>query len=291
MGSSEAVDTIRVLARSQDHIPTTIAHRYGGPPEGAELMLSLDLFEVDGSREWDIPHIWPLLTIVIDMNARNPIWESFIRRLLRWGVDLHAPEHCPVHRIASQDYPSDWPLGMPFLGTPLDQLLGLTKTPFDGHVEAQRWLRLLDSEDYDVRAYLEKEEALHASHCFVVLPSFATYRGPPRQIRFELEKEPPELHWDWWTNPCSPAFLVLEEFKWMNGVNEDYNCRDFSWLTFWPFDVLNDWDEERHDDNERSAAVQRKRLCAARWKRKQRKKEAKANGYRDIYRMPGSWPG
>lgn len=79
MGSSEAVDTIRVLARSQDHIPTTIAHWYTGPPEGAELMLSLDLFEVDGSQEWYTPQIWPLLTTVIDMNARNPIWESFIR--------------------------------------------------------------------------------------------------------------------------------------------------------------------------------------------------------------------
>lgn len=289
MGTNAAVDTIRLLARYQDYLPTTIAHWYSGPPEGADLMLSLDLFEVNGSEEWTGLYVYPLLTIVLDEYANIPIWESFIRRLLKSDIDLHAtiPGRLPTS-ICESYY--DFLLRWVSHGTPLDQLLGNTETPYEGHVKAQWWLRILESEGYDARIYLEEEMALHASHSYFMFGAFKNFRGPRRQMRFELEKEPPELHWDWWIDPNSPAFLILEEFKWMNGANENYHYEDFSWPTFWPFDVLNKWDPLRSDDNERSAAVQRKRLCAERWRRKQRKKEAKANGYRDTYRMPGSWP-
>lgn len=254
-------------------------------------MLSLDLFEVNGSQERASEYVYPLLTIALDKYAGNPIWESFIRRLLNSKIDLHANSSPGgLHKPVCEGYPSHLPCWVS-LGTPLDQLLGNTETPYEGYMKAQWWLRILESEGYDVRTYLEEEKALHAMHSYSILGAFKNFRGPHRRMRFELEKEPPELHWDWWTDPNSSASLILEEFKWMNGANEEYACEDFSWPTFWPFDVLNKWDHFSHDDNERSAAIKRKRLCAQRWKRKQRKKEGKANGCRDTCRMPGSWPG
>lgn len=253
-------------------------------------MLSLNLLEVNGSQRWTSQYVYPLLTIVLDKYADIPIWESFIRKLLKSDIDLHATAPGGLHAPEWDSYPSYLP-GWVAHGTPLDQLLGNTETPYEGHMKAQWWLRILESEGYDARTYLEEEKSLHASHSYSILGAFTQFRGPRRRMRFELEKEPPELHWDWWIDPNSPAFLILEEFKWMNGANENYNYKDFSWPTFWPFDVLNECDDSRYNDNEQSAAVRRKRLCAERWRRKQRKKEAKANGYRDAYRMPGSWLG
>lgn len=284
IGTNAAVDTIRLLTRYQEYVPTKIASGYQGPPEGADLMLSLDLFEVNGSQSCT-EHVHPLLTIVLVKYANIPIWESFIRRLLRSEIDLHA-----IHPYAAvvDGFTGGFPAWV-LSGTPLDSLLGNTETPYEGHVKAQWWLRILESEGYDARTYLEEEMALHTLHSYSVIGSFENTRAPSRRMRFELEKEPPELHWDWWIDPDSPAFLILEEFKWMNGANEFYYC-DLSWPTFWPFDVFYDWDWFWYDEYERSAVVQRERLCAERWRRKQRKKEAKANGYRDTYRMPGSWP-
>ncbi len=254
-------------------------------------MLSLDLFEVNGSQESTSEYVYPLLTVVLDKYANIPVWESFIRRLLKSNIDLHATSPRGPRESIYDSCPSNCSYWV-ILGTPLDQLLGNTKTPDEGHVKAQWWLKILESEGYDVRTYLEEEKALHALHSYSILGGFKSFRGPNRRMRFELEKEPPELHWDWWTDPNSPAFLVLEEFKWMNGANEEYPYMDFSWPTFWPFDVFKKWDRFTYlDDVQQSAAIQRKRLCAQRFQRKQRKKEAKANGYRDTYRMPGSWLG
>lgn len=284
--ASEAVDTLRILTKCQDHILIGLAEGYRGPPEGADLMLSLDLIEIDGSDEPSYQRVWPLLTIALNRNADNPDWECFIRKLLRMRVNIHAPAQLPVSPRPSPGRPSDFPSMVSDLGTPLDQLMDQTDSPFEGHIEAQRWFSILESEGYDVRSYLEEEKALHASQGYLLSSAYTRTPEPYRQLTFELEKEPPVVSWDWWTHPDSPAFLVLEEFKWMNGSYQNESWIDGAPTTYWPFDGSNESDFHGYMDED---ARQRERVRTERRMRKQDKKQGKANGHRNQFRIPGAW--
>lgn len=135
--------------------------------------------------------------------------------------------------------------------TPLDEVFTSTDTPFEVYMAAQRWLGILDSEGYDMRAYLVEEEALHELQNYFTLPSkHRAWKDNLRQLKFELERDDPLVYWDWWVNPESPASLILEEFKWMNGSCETPEWDRDPWTNSWPFDRLDPSSCDCHVDAE-----------------------------------------
>lgn len=43
-------------------------------------------------------------------------------------------------------------------------------TPLEGKAAADRWLDILSSEGYDIIAYIEEEQAVHASQRLITCP-------------------------------------------------------------------------------------------------------------------------
>lgn len=149
------VDTLRLLTQWQTDIsPWDISvfwTLYGGPVETAEFMFSQYLIQSEFDVSEGEEH-FPILAAALRVYGSGGWqWESFIRRLLRKRVDLHV--------LISAKYLCN----VGECGTPLDELFGLTMTPFEGEAAAARWLQVLSSEGYDVMAYLEEEQALHAA--------------------------------------------------------------------------------------------------------------------------------
>ena len=127
----------------------------------------------DDSDISDDEAVFPFLAVVLRGYGHNPFeWESFLRVLLRKKMNLHPPvaRWMEVERINETLSPT-YPCEILKYGTPLDELLRETSTPFEGEAAANRWLGLLSSEGYDVRAYLEQEADLHAEQMQLTSPS------------------------------------------------------------------------------------------------------------------------
>lgn len=157
------VDTLRLLTQWQNDISPSDISIFCSfsqrPVEAAEFMFSQHLIQSEFDVSEGEEHFPFLAAALRAYGSGEWQWESLIRRLLRKIVDLHV--------LISAMYPCD------FSGyfTPLDELFRFTKTPFEGEAAAARWLRVLSSEGYDVMAYLEEEQALHAAQMQLTRPS------------------------------------------------------------------------------------------------------------------------
>ena len=172
--SESIVNILRLLTQSSNNISSRdiydLSVLYMGPPEGIEFIFAQDLIPSDPDVS-DGEECFPFLALALKYYGETPFpWESFLRLLLRKRVGLHSP----VPRFWNLERWNTW-LAPTYpcseYGTPLDELFSRTHTPFEGEAAAERWLQLLSSEGYDVKAYLELEEALHAEQMQLTYPA------------------------------------------------------------------------------------------------------------------------
>ena len=224
-------------------------------------------------------------------------YESIIRRLLRIGVDVHAP----VPRLSAFQS-DDYPCSLEPYSTPLDELFMHTRAAAEAKDAADAWLRILSTEGKDVLAYLEKERVLHATRPMFTCPQ-SCYKYPPRHLIFSLGKAP-SVYADWWINPECSTSLLLQEFKHMNILAEYRSpwlmkwqeILDSRWKSTWPINYQR-WDEPSApflhpeiDLGTRKHLRQRAQERAdRRWHEKARK-ASRLNGTRTHTSMPGAWP-
>ena len=162
---NQVVNILRLLTQPQNDISASDMTKfwwfYRGSVEGAEFMLSQGLIQSDS----DLPHgetpFPPLATALGNYGLGLSEWEYLIRLLLRQKVDLHSP--VPRFGTKASWFGLGYPCAILEDGTPLDELFGSAQTPLEGMVAADCWLEILSSEGYDVKAYLEEEQALHAA--------------------------------------------------------------------------------------------------------------------------------
>ena len=284
------VDTVRLLIRSLDVLSLCDSSKfyrfYQGSPDGADILSSGNSLCPDDSPFPQVDTPFPLLATALRNNVQFAGWEPVIRKLLRHGADVHV-------RVPNELYQSwvrhpwiySFPCEVPQYYTPLDVLFQATLTPPDGISAANRWLDILASEGYNVRAYLEREKRLRGGPPYC---SFSYYRGItqyPRQLKFDLENHPPNVWWEWWGGSQHPGSLVLEEFKWLNEQGVEYTTDEDSWASIWPFNYFLEACRGRQAC---MIMIRQRKLCEARWERKQAKKLAKRMGKRKT-RMPGAW--
>ena len=226
-------------------------------------------------------------------------WESVIRRLLRLGVDVHAP----VPR-GTYFQPDDYPCTLNPYGTPLDELFTCTRTAGEAKDAADAWLRILSTEGKDILTYVKEEKALHATRPMFTCPYWCN-QDPPRHLVFSLG-EAATVYADWWIEPECSTSLVRQEFKDMNMLGHDIDilcCEwqqyfDFKWKLVWPvnyprwYDLLEPSD---HPEDEQAKATwkrlrQRAQERADRRWHKKAKKAARLNSTQTHHSMPGAWP-
>ena len=144
---------------------------YNGPIEGAEFMCSQGFVPSEFTFSND-EHPYPVLATALRGYGAHPLaWKIFIRHLLRKRVELSSPVPGPQGPRLDSDYGYRYPCSILEYGTPLDELFGRTKTPFEGKAAADRWLDILSSEGYNIQSYLEEEQALHAAQMHFTVPS------------------------------------------------------------------------------------------------------------------------
>jgi hypothetical protein len=131
-------------------------------------------------------------------------WKLAIRRLIKLGSDIH--QQADTNRLRL-----------------LYEILAIARSPFDSQNLFDIWLDILLSSDVDVARYLKIELKFHdeASHLIEDLES------RPRHMIFDISGRP-RVYWDWWIDPQSPAYEVLEEFK--NFGPAAHNPCENSWL-------------------------------------------------------------
>ena len=166
-------------------------HRYKGPPEGAELILSQDLARLYIRFCDKNDPLYPALASILRLYAKDSkSWEPVVRTLVRCGADVHARVRRDLTYLDQSEY--DDPLDE--YGTPLDELFIYTLGPFEGQVAANGWLQILASDGHDVSTYLERESALHKRPMQLTHPSYRT-------VRYENEQK---LVFDWGVSPTVP---------------------------------------------------------------------------------------
>lgn len=324
--TNDCVDALRTLALSQDYLSAEdISHlyfMYQGFPKGAELMLNLDFFYIDSSEADNTKLKSPFLATALRESVQCPGWEPIIRRLLRQGVNPNTP--ISVRRKCEPDYEHylrKFSCKLPLFSTPLDELFHATHDPSESQRQSKRWLGILDEEGIDVMEYIKIERALHASQAHFTWSTLGRRIGEaktnnlPRQLKYELGRNPPAVYWEWWINPKSPALLVLEEFKWMTAFQSTtYSLLNDPRTFFWPFDGIHHklpllasafWQSVKEQNFDRSDIpmicelfgrvvlphlVLEKQRRLERQASKKAKKLARANGRRiKSTTMPGSW--
>ena len=174
--SRKVVDILRILTRSPNDISSSELYNfwqvYRASVEVAEFMFGQDLIQSDSDVS-DDENVFPIIAVVSRRYGEDPSeWESFLRLLLRKGVNLHSrvPRSRNLQDL-DKGLISTYLCGVSEYRTPLDELFESTKTPFEGEEAANRWLELLSSEGYNVRAYLKQESALHAEQMQLTVPS------------------------------------------------------------------------------------------------------------------------
>lgn len=289
----DTAETVRLLAQSQDDVdPKNLSNMlwaYTGNPEGFEMILSLEIFDIDPSSIDDDRHVWSFLDTALTGFAKSSEWEHVVHILLDRGENLHVGSGRGSWLCFSKlfsEYTCRRPMHGPLYRTPLDELLDHTDSPFEGNIAAQRWLGLLYSHGYDVLTYLQEEAALHPTslHLDPIASQLYTW-VVPRHLVFELEADPPTVNWDWWTWPESSAFLLLEEFKWLRCLVVDGHGDCTTWMDLWPFDWLEIFGSSRH----RQLYRYRQRLCSERLQRRQQKRLWKQYGKPRRLNIPGAW--
>ena len=272
---------------------------YKGPPEGAELILSLDMAKYYIISQDDREPLYPALASILQMYAKAPgPWEPVLRTLVRSGANVHAKVHRDLEFLDQSKYPR--PVGK--YGTPLDELFKYTIDPLEGQVAANGWLQILASEGYNILAYLETESDLHARPMQLTIPA----RRPmgyanERKLVFDWGTHP-TVSWDWWINPSSSTFLLRQEFRLMAIQSlSDGMLIKRSWKETWPV-ILPVWSELHQycggDASSRSEYKALLRLANARAGNRLIKKAARKMArpgefegpFGGLREVPGAWP-
>ena len=295
------MDTLRLLGQAQDDITasdvSTLFSNYLGPPEVAELMLSIDSARYEILQREDDSTFYPPLAAALRIYGTGvKTWESFIRLLLRSGnVDLHA--QVPRRYHSDREYSelaSQYPCVKSGPVTPLDELFMWTDSPNEGALVALDWLQMLADEGYNVLAYLKTEQALHDIQWGFTLPSQELiYHDAPRKFVFDLGPNS-SVGWEWWVDPNLPAALVRQEFRDINLFTCDWRLPSESWDECWPF-IYPDWSIEQvpHNDEEFpdwERRYKRANLRAERRLKKKSNKLARIHGTYKPNQVPGAWP-
>lgn len=204
------------------------------------------------------------------------------------GVDVHAHDEAMSYE---HEISTCHACELIQYGTPLDELFRFWHEggqPFDADEDALGWLQILESEGYNIEAYLEKERDLHTARKGLTL-GFEGRLGLsyPRQLIFELQTGP-SLSLDWWIDPQSSMACAREEFKNMIMHHVPY---DF-WEGSWPFSFPKWMNNFKRWGNNADEHVRLQRCVQSRADRRLERKAAKARRARrqtGISKMPGSW--
>ena len=162
------LDTLKLLTKAQDISSRDLSdfwNYFQGPVEIVEFMSSSNLVQFE-SDLFDGEDMFPLLAATLKQFGGDPTqWENFLRLLLRRRVRLHSqvPRDGPY-------IDSIYPCKRLEFGTPLDELFLMTRTPFERVAGANRWLQILSSEGYDIKAYREEESSLNAQQMQLTIP-------------------------------------------------------------------------------------------------------------------------
>lgn len=300
--TEDVVNTLRILAESQDDVTasdvSTFFAGYMGPPEGAELMLTLNMARYEILQGADDPATFPALAAALRAyGAGLTQWEDFIRKLLRTGgVDVHAqvPRGRSAERLMAM-FTSHYPCTISEPATPLDELFAWSQTPFEASDVANGWLQMLSDEGYDVLAYLETERDMHLGQQQLSYPSIALAGyDTPHKLLFQLGPNP-SVSWDWWIDPDLPAYLLRHELRHMDILIRERPWFGDPWQEYWPFDFP-EWSYARapyEDDSSYSKWEEKLKLAGQRAERCMRKKAIKLARIQGTFRpsqMPGEWP-
>lgn len=120
----------------------------------------------------------------------------------------------------------------------------------------------------------------------------------PRQLVYQRGSNP-SVSWDWWIDPNSGAYLVREEFMYMDILGPDYRWWCYQWEELWPLrypewsDYLrchvSDTDYPELNSVYKRAHERAQKRANRRWEKKSMK-AARAQGLKRRDRMPGAWP-
>lgn len=290
------IEIARLLARAQENLTaydiSMWFREYDGPPEGAEIILSQDLSQYYISSKDDGDPLCPALASVLRSYAKDPgPWEPLIRTLIRYGADFHALVRRKLKYLDQSEYLC--PLSE--YGTPLDELFTHTFTPFEGQTAANGWLHILQSEGYDISAYLNKDSDLHVESMQLTYPSHPTVAyETERKLVFDLRNRP-TVSWDWWISPSSSTSLLREEFRLMGMTPlPDGLLIARSWKDAWPIRCPA-WSELHQSYGDVVSRERYKKLLdltnerAAKREMKKARKSARTQKHKGPRKVP-AWP-
>ena len=296
-------DTMRVLTTGQDDISAEdlsllLDDSFSGSPECVDLLLSTYSYS-DETFHASIQDFSLLGIALREYGSGNMDWGSSIRKWLRRKPDVHTrsvssegPERHGV--MADHTRRSELLLEhkeMTF--TLLDELFVLNSDPFQADFFGQEWLLMLAEANYDINTYLNTEKRLHSTQNLFSYPECSfSFINTHRQLVFEIG-ENPKVSWQWWTDPLSPASLVLHEFRYMNPCSSDRWHWSEHWEEIWPFDYP-EWSKNCMPHEVRPSALKdwRKRAGQAA-RRYNRQAKKKYSGYfepiTEGVAIPGAW--
>lgn len=275
----ETVETARILlgdGQTEWRSRTFTKTGYLGPPEGMELALNSDTISLSVGQD-DEEHAFHLpQAILAYSHSRNENWIPIIQRLVGMGADIHA--------------------GLSPNETALDALFRYSRDPCDSGDLADVWLAVLGRTGVDLQSYLRSEMRLHGDEPQLKRTMSGYYIGciQDRRLEFSLG-DTPHIRWEWWTEPSSPALLLINEFRGLISFSHPIDTcpTEDSFPDDWPFEysyqqrcgVLMFWATNEQYYKERA------QLAEARFERRMRRKMA--NGFEafdetDIS-MPGGW--
>ena len=289
------VDTLRVLVPAQEEYATSDMARflelYSGPSEVVEYICTVILSE-NPSDNQTTKSCYALGAALTQFGKGFLGWEYIIRKLLRSGVPIHNRKCYGCVKTTRLDcHLKDEETHLVKDGTPLDELFRYTRSPFDASEVAQRWLRILSTEGYDVATYLRTEFEGHL--CQGELTYIDSKFGMCRQLVFQLESSP-SITWEWHLDPLSSARIVREEYKHMCLSYGDYRVCNQAWEVLWPFNILHSIDVDfctnqgfPHRFRWLEALAEERSLL---WMKKKASKLARAQRAKAQSTMPGAWP-
>ena len=232
--------TMRLLTMAQDDITADDVEKYcqtySGPAEGAEVFLAACVHSNPFIYQSDEACFF--LGLALRWYGRGDRgWVNLIQRLLREGVDIHANISPSTSEASSI---------VKYL-RPLDELFREISDPFDTNCSAREWLCMLSEAGYDVNDYLEEEIVLHSPSNFLTYQiqylDFVPDVELPRQLVFNMGVSP-DISWDWWVDPASPASLVRQEYRHINFntyTSTKVEGITSEWKINWPFAYSYGW--------------------------------------------------
>ncbi|KAL3472535.1 hypothetical protein BJX99DRAFT_235317 [Aspergillus californicus] len=284
--SPDTVSTIRALL-SGPHSDFHLANLpgffqyYFGPPAGIKLLLDREIVGIE-PPDIQASATEALLGSLSKYGAsQNPEWKPILGRLVRMGAD--------IHHLSSNEYSVNLDWHAP--GTPLNRLLDWFHDALESKYFLDEWLAILADAGRNVEQYVMNESEIRAK-CGI--PVVYVSHGPrfhPR--RFMFSTNPPAIWFEWWIDPLSSAVEVLEEYKNLGPLQSfDDGDDELEGNGYWPCSL--EWWEQFVGplDPDFEVKSRRKALVDERFRRRERRKEAKyykALGFRDRRRMPGAW--